>query len=196
MANTDGKQATAVAEYLDKLGERQKTSGLADFAGLDIALAIPITQTVLDDLLRPVPFPEPVCAFRLRFTGDDLITLEVGLNVFLFKTTVRVEARVERYVPFPRDPVLTLTLLTGGIVEMGLNVIPFPDWIKVEGRQVQLNLGKLLRDSGQEWLVSILRDVKFNVRPGVLNLTGRLVGPGAATVPIPTPETATTDTRK
>lgn len=176
MAETSEKQ-NALSDFLTWFWERQKATGLADLAGLDIAVSVPITQPVLDDLLRPVPFPDVVRSFRLRFTGQDVIVLEVGLNLFLFKTVIRAEAQVERYVPFPHDPVLKLTLLTRGVVEMGLNVVPLPDWIKIEGQNARLDLGKLLRDSGQEWLISVLRDVKFNVHPGVLHMSGRLVGP-------------------
>ena len=173
MAQTE----THVSRYLSQFVERQKTNGFTDLAGLDVAVSVPVMQAVLDDLLAPVPFPEQISRFRLRFSGDDLIQFEVGLNMFLFKTTVRVEARVERYVPFPHDPVLTLTLLSGGVVEMGLNVVPLPDWINVSGRQVRLDLGKLLRDGKNGWLIPLLRDVKFFVRPGVLHLTGRLSAP-------------------
>ena len=129
-----------------------------------------------------MPFPEQIRGFRLRFAGDDLLVFEVGLNLFLFKTTVRVEARVERYVPFPHDPVLKLTLLSGGLVEMGLNVVPLPDWIRINGREARLDLGKLLRDGSNSWLVPLLSDVKFGVRSGVLNITGRLVVPDAEKV--------------
>ena len=176
MANTTEKQG-ALSTFLTWFWERQKTTGLSDLAGLDVAFAVPLTQPVLDDLLAGVPFPDMIRSFRLRFTGDDLILLEVALNLFLFKTTVRVEARVERYVAFPQEPVLKLTVLTRGVVEMLLNAVPLPDWIRVDGQNARLDLGKLLRDSGQEWLISVLRDVKFNVHPGVLHLTGRLVGP-------------------
>lgn len=167
----------ALSDFLTWFWERQKATGLADLPGLDVAFALPITQPVLDDLLRDVPFPDVISSFRLRFTGDDLILLEVGLNLFLLKTIVRAEARVERYVPFPQEPVLKLTVLTRGVIEMLLNVAPLPAWIKVDGQNARLDTGKLLRDSGQEWLISVLRDVRFNVHPGVLHLTGRLVGP-------------------
>lgn len=181
MAETSEKQS-ALSKFLAWFWERQKATGLSDLAGLDIALSVPITQPVLDDLLGNVPFPEMIRSFRLRFIGDDLILLEVALNLFLFKTTIRAEARVERYVAFPQEPVLKLTVLTRGVVEMLLNVVPLPDWIKVEGQNARLDLGKLLRDGGQEWLISILRDVRFHVHPGVLHLSGRLVGPEAVPV--------------
>jgi len=178
MAKSNEKQS-GVSAYLAQFVEKQKANGFADLAGLDIAFALPVTQKVLDDLLAPVPFPEQIRSFRLRFGGNDLVLFEVGLNLFMFKTTVRVEARVERFVPFPQNPVLTLTLLSGGLLEMGLNVVPLPSWIEVAGRQVRLDLGKLLRDGGNGWLVSLLRDVKVNVGTGAVNITGRVVVPEA-----------------
>ncbi len=180
MAMSDEKQ-NGVSAYLTRFLEKQKATGFADLAGLDIAFALPVTQKVLDDILAPVPFPEQIRSFRLRFGGSDLVLFEVGLNLFLFKTTVRVEARVERFVPFPHDPVLTLNLLSGGLLEMGLNVVPLPDWVHVSGRQVRLDLGKLIRDGGNGWLIPLLRDVKVNVGTGAVNITGRLVVPDAAT---------------
>ncbi|MBC8137133.1 MAG: hypothetical protein H8F28_14735 [Fibrella sp.] len=179
MADTSEKQS-AVSRFLTWFWERQKATGLSDLAGLDVALSIPITQPVLDDLLSDVPFPKMIRSFRLRFTGDDLILLEVAISLFLLNTTIRAEARVERYVPFPQEPVLKLTVLTRGVVEMALNVVPLPDWIKVDGQNARLDLGKLLRDSGQEWLISVLREVRFHVHPGVLHLSGRLVVPEAS----------------
>ncbi len=176
MAETTGKQS-ALSRFLTWFWERQKATGLSDLAGLDIALAVPITQPVLDDLLRDVPFPKVIRSFRLRFTGEDRIMLEVGLNLVLINTVIRAEAHVERYVAFPQEPVLKLTVLTRGVVEMALNAVPLPEWIRVDGQSARLDLGKLLRDGGQEWLISVLRDVKFNVHSGVLYLSGRLVGP-------------------
>lgn len=174
------EQQTGVSAYLTQFLQKQKANGFADLAGLDVAFAFPLTQKVLDDMLAPVPFPEQIKSFRLRFGGNDLVLFEIGLNLFLFKTTVRVEAKVERFVPFPHDPVLTLTLLSGGLLEMGLNVVPLPDWISVDRRQVRLDLGKLIRDGGNGWLVPLLREVKVNVGTGAVNVTGRVVVPEAA----------------
>lgn len=179
MTETSEKRGK-MSSFLTWFWERQKATGLSDLAGLDIAFAVPITQPVLDDLLRDVPFPSVVRSFRLRFTGNDLIVLELGLNLMFINTVVRAEARVERYVPFPQEPVLQLTVLTRGVVEMALNVVRLPEWIKVDGQNARMDLGKLLRDSGQGWLIAVLRDVRFNVHPGVLHLSGRIVGPPQA----------------
>ena len=179
MAKSNKKQ-DSVSAYLTQFLERQKATGFADLAGLDVSFAVPVTQKVMDDLLAPVPFPEQVRSFRLRFGGNDLILLEVGLNLFMFKPTLRVEAQVDRHIAFPTNPVLTLNLLSGGLVEMGLNVVPLPDWITVAGRQVRLDLGKLIRDGGNGWLMSLLRDVNVYVGTGAVNITGRLAVPETA----------------
>jgi hypothetical protein len=184
MAQTPSTNENAVSKYLADFFETQKTNDFKDLEGLDIALAIPLTQAVLDDLLRPVPFPEQVRSFRLRFSGPDLIVLEVGVKVLFFNTTVRIEARVERYVAFPHDPILKLTMLTGGLAELGLNVIPLPDWIQVDGKSVRLDLGYLLRQGKLDWLIKLLRDVRFNVKPGVLNLEAHITAPKPKEIPI------------
>ena len=50
MAQSGEINGSGVSGYLDRFWAEQKASGFADLAGTDIAVAIPLTQAVLDDL--------------------------------------------------------------------------------------------------------------------------------------------------
>ncbi|HVK02201.1 MAG TPA: hypothetical protein VM490_01900 [Armatimonadaceae bacterium] len=163
----------AVAGVLARLYEREKATGFPSLSGAVVEARVPLTQAVVDDLLLAGRPADPakrgaVQRLRLLLLDTDRIALEITVRAFLFNVPLRFEATVHPEVRVPSDPRLHLTLTSGGLSELALNLPQLPDWIQVEGRQVALDLGLLLRRGGLDWLIPLVRVCRANVRPGVL----------------------------
>ena len=158
--------------------DRERAAGFPALAGADLSLAVPITQTVLNDLLAfglaAAPPIDGVSDISVRFAGNDLLAAQATIEKWVFKKTILVEARVERHVPFATNPVLTLTLLTRGVIEMILNVVPLPKWVSIDGSTIKVNLRDILRENGAEEWARFVHELNIFVKPGVAHLTAKI----------------------
>ncbi len=181
--------APRIAEPLTGLFERERKNGFASFTDTDISIAVPISQKVMDELIAfslasspPIP---AVSDLSVRFAGNDLITVQATVEKWGFRKSLVAEFRVERYIPFWQNPEIVLTLLTSGIIELVLNLVPLPNWVRVEGAKVRIHLGTLFTENNLPELNKLIREVNIAVRAGGANVTVRFCV-GAARTPPPT----------
>jgi hypothetical protein len=162
-----------IADFFTRLYERERAEGFPSFAGSTIHVRVPLTQRVVDDLLLAGRPEDPakrgaVQSMRLVLLGPDHIGYEITVRTFLFTPTFQLEGRVQPVVPFPHDPRIHLTLLTGGLTGALVKAAPLPDWIGLDGRHVTLNIGMLLRRGGLDWLIPLVRSCRVSVQRGVM----------------------------
>ena len=171
-AKTKPPESMPLAPALQRILDEQRAARFSGIAGTSVRYSIPLRENVINAFLVATIGEQDTPARNLRLTlRNDAIEAR-GIPI-ISSLTFQLPERID----FPHDPILRLTPtgFMGRLVGTALATFNLaPDFVRFEGGQLRIDIGRLLTSKGQEALLRLLRPVRIHALPGVIWLEGEL----------------------
>ncbi len=172
--------------------QRQRAEAYADFAGATLQGSIPITEHVINDLLRTSldGSTQVIRQLQIRLFEQNLILVTGVVHKWFLVKRFEIELWVEPEIDFMRAPRLRLWLPRSSLFgSVGHLLTTFGVWlprsIHVTGRLVEIDLADILFQHNLPELVYWIKFLNMVVLHGrlVLSFVAHVDAPPAATGP-------------
>ena len=167
--------------------KRERAAGFKRLGGTQIEASLPITQRLIDVLLRQVASERRLSGLEVTLKANQEIGVVVVKPVLGFETRLGIDLRIRGPVDLASDPHVYLVLARPSMTWSALSRVAIaaglaPEGIEIGRDGVAINLRAMAARAGAPDLLSLLRTVRFDGEPGVLwvHVRGDVPEKGAA----------------
>jgi hypothetical protein len=164
-------------EFIDVL-LRQQSEGFPGFTGAHVAAFIPISASVLNELIaRTLPESAPVADLQIEPQDGNTIRVHLRIARAPLIPPLTVTLLIERQPQLPESPVLVLRLASSGLTVLARAASRFfdalPPGLRMENDLMLVDIAELLRQRGaSEWL-QYVKAFEITTAPGAVLVTIR-----------------------
>lgn len=164
-----------MGEGLQQILGRQRADGFSGFRGASITGIIPLSEAVLNEVMRAglSERETPVQRMRLTLPGGNRIIVDLLVRVFIVNKAVRLELEADELIDFAREPVLRLRFigagLTGFLIEIFSGMVR-QEGVRITGGAILVDLREMMERRDAGYLVPLLRWVRIQGGPGRWNI--------------------------
>lgn len=175
--NVTNNAAKSANEGINRILSEQRSQGFPALAGTKIRFSIPLRENVVNAVLAAERAKTE--SEGKRTPAIRLSLLDGGMEAHGLPVVGSMTFTLPERIDFPADPILRLTprgllgRLIGGVIGGVIGALGIaPDFVRVEGGQVCIDLEQRLATLGHSDLISFIGPVRLHSLPGVIWLEG------------------------
>ena len=161
---------------LQRILQHLLATGFGDIAGTRVFATIPITESLLNQLIRETMPPDlPVRDVSIRPEDGNVLSVRLTPRAMLIPA-ITLKVNIERQPDIPTSPVLVLRLATmPGILGLAGAALPLermlPPGVRMQGEVIMVDLQAMARQHGFEGYFHHLRQLRVTTDRGRVLVT-------------------------